>query len=104
MKKGNANKDWVQEHLSNFQQIHAVIGLMNKDRRFCATNDGGIRLVPRSAAREDVLCVLYGGRVLFVLRPCGKWYTLTSECYVHSLIDGEAMDIKHLETPELALC
>ena len=104
LEEGSVNKDWVQERLSNFQQIHAVIGLMNKNRRFCATIGGRIGMVPRSAAAGDVLCVLYGGRVPFVLRPCEKGYTLIGECYIHGLMDGEAMDMDQLESREFALC
>ena len=98
-----ANKDWVQERLLDFQQIHAVIGLMNKNRRFCSTTDGRIGLVPRSAAAGDVICVLYGGRVPYVLRPCKDGYTLIGECYIHGLMDGEAMDREQFESREFAL-
>ena len=104
LEEGSASKDWIQERISDFQQIHAVIGLMNKNRRFCATIDGRIGLVPKSAAAGDVVCVLYGGRVPFVLRPCGKGYTLIGECYIHGLMDGEAIDMKQLESREFALC
>ena len=104
LEEGSVNKDWVQEWLSNFQQIHAVIGLMNKNRRFCATIGGRIGMVPRSAAAGDIVCVLYGGRVPFVLRPCEKGYTLIGECYIHGLMDGEAMDMDQLESREFALC
>ncbi len=98
-----ANKDWVQERLLDFQQIHAVIGLMNKNRRFCSTTDGRIGLVPRSAAAGDVICVLYGGRVPYVLRPCKDEYTLIGESYIHGLMDGEAMDLGQFESREFAL-
>ena len=104
LEKGSANEEWMKERVSDFQQIHAVIGLMNKDRRFCATIDGRIGLVPRSAAAADVICVLYGGRVPFVLRPCEKGYTLIGECYIHGLMNGEAMDMKQSGSREFPLC
>jgi hypothetical protein len=43
---------------------------------------------------NDVLCVLYGGNVPFIIRPTtdGEAYTLVGECYVHDLMHGEAVD------------
>ena len=99
-----ANHEWVQERLLDFQQIHAVIGLMNNNRRFCSTTDGRIGLVPRSSAAGDLICVLYGGRVPYVLRPCEIGYSLIGECYIHGLMNGEAMDMEQMESREFALC
>jgi hypothetical protein len=39
----------------------------------------------------DKICVLFGGEVLFILRPAGETYRLVGECYVHGLMSGEAM-------------
>jgi hypothetical protein len=41
----------------------------------------------------DKVRVLVGGRVPFVHRPEREEFRLLSECYVHSIMDGEAMDI-----------
>lgn len=47
-------------------------------------------------AREDVrkgddISILFGGQVPFILRQHGETYQLKSECYVHGVMDGEAM-------------
>jgi hypothetical protein len=41
----------------------------------------------------DLVVVLFGGRVPFVLRQQGKRYTLIGECYIHDVMDGEAIDM-----------
>lgn len=41
----------------------------------------------------DIIVVLFGSRVPFVLRKCGSAYRLVSDCYVQGLMDGEAIDM-----------
>jgi hypothetical protein len=41
----------------------------------------------------DIICVPFGGKVPFSLKPLGDQYLLVGECYVHGLMDGEAMDM-----------
>ncbi|TPX13350.1 uncharacterized protein E0L32_006323 [Thyridium curvatum] len=40
----------------------------------------------------DVLCVLFGAATPIILRPDGSNYRFVGECYVHSLMKGEAVD------------
>ena len=49
-------------------------------------------MAPYSAHVGDLICVLFGGQTPFVLRkrePEG--YLLVGECYVHGIMDGEAI-------------
>lgn len=39
----------------------------------------------------DQVCILFGGNTPFVLRPCNEYYQLVGECYIHGMMDGEAM-------------
>ncbi|KAF2264635.1 hypothetical protein CC78DRAFT_568120 [Lojkania enalia] len=39
----------------------------------------------------DVVCILQGAQVPFVLRPKGSCFELVGECYVHAYMDGEAV-------------
>ncbi|KAF7543398.1 hypothetical protein G7046_g10008 [Stylonectria norvegica] len=39
----------------------------------------------------DVVAVLYGGRTPFVLREVDGGWVLLGECYVHGLMEGEAL-------------
>lgn len=47
----------------------------------------------RRRGAGDVVCVLFGNKVPFCLRPMGRRYLLVGECYVHGLMKGEAMDM-----------
>ena len=106
-KDGRVQQQQQQERHRQFQHMHAIVALMNKHRSFCSTAAGRIGLVPGTAKAGDVICVLYGGRVPYVLRPCKNgYYVLVGECYVHGLMDGEAMDVEEGQRSrrEFALC
>jgi hypothetical protein len=40
-----------------------------------------------------VVCVLYGGQTPFILRPKVERYQFIGECYVHGIMEGEALDL-----------
>jgi hypothetical protein len=55
----------------------------------------------------DVVTVLFGSRVPFILRKHGSGYRIVSTCYVQDLMDGEVMDMLKngdLETEMFAIC
>lgn len=64
-------------------------------RIFATTGKGYYVLGPAALEVGDVVCVLFGAKVPFCLRPIlgGKKYLLVGECYVHGLMKGEAMDM-----------
>jgi hypothetical protein len=70
------------------------------NRIFARTKKGYYVLGPKVMEEGDVVCVLYGGKMPFVLRPWGRYFLLVGECYVHGLMKGEAIDL--LERKELA--
>ena len=39
----------------------------------------------------DAVCVMFGGKVPMVLRRLGSCWVCISECYVHGIMDGEAV-------------
>ena len=47
--------------------------------------------------RDDLICVLFGGQTPFLLRPNGEHYTLLGPCYVHGVMDGEAMSMEEAD-------
>jgi hypothetical protein len=51
-----------------------------------------VGLAPESAEEGDLICILLGGQTPFVLRQAGDHYTLIGPCYVHGIMDGEAME------------
>jgi len=83
-----------------------------KNRRFCVTHGGQLTLAPPGSREGDVVCVIRGLQTPFIVRPVGQKintnsasaevpkerqsrlegeYHLVGECYVHGIMDGEAM-------------
>jgi hypothetical protein len=53
---------------------------------------GYIGLVPPKTKVGDKVCILFGGRTPFLLRDAGGGkHVLVGECYIHSVIDREAL-------------
>ena len=58
-------------------------------RSFVTTEEGYLGLAPSGARKGDILCVLRGGDVPFVLREKENGYwELVGEAYVHGIMDG----------------
>ena len=50
-------------------------------------------IVPAATRLGDLVCVLFGGQVLYTLRSTGQdLYEFVGECYIHGLMDGEAFE------------
>ena len=61
-------------------------------RRLVRTAKGYLGLVPREARTGDMIAILKGGRVPFVLRSRGGSWQLIGASYVHGVMHGEAFD------------
>ena len=68
--------------------LYATIG-----RSFVWSDNGYMCLAPGETRPGDQICILFGGHVLYILRPRGKNWSFVGECYVHGLMDGEAMSL-----------
>ncbi|KAK0710256.1 heterokaryon incompatibility protein-domain-containing protein [Lasiosphaeria miniovina] len=69
-------------------------------RVFARTIKGYFVLGPKVMAKGDRICVLWGGKMCFCLRPLDQGrFLLVGECYVHELMNGEA--IRQVEKNEL---
>jgi hypothetical protein len=60
-------------------------------RRLMRTLKGYLGIASMYAEVGDVVCVLFGGKVPMVLRRLGSCWVCISECYVHGVMDGEAV-------------
>lgn len=64
------------------------------DGRVFARTDKGYYVLGSSALElGDVVCVLFGSKVPFCLRPMGSRHLLVGECYAHGLMKGEVIDM-----------
>lgn len=89
--------DVVPEYLMQKDRSESISGLraflsLTESRRFAATNIGLAGYVPMRAKEGDLVCILYGSDVPFVVRKeAGGNYSLVGECYMHGIMNGEAL-------------
>ena len=75
-----------------------AIQIYSKGRRLAVTSRGGFACVPEQSQVGDVVCVLYGGRVPYVLRPLKDGgYRILGGAYVDGMMYGKALKIKGIE-------
>lgn len=75
-------------------EMRASMDVTRRNRGLCLTASGYVGLVPESTEPGDYVCILFGGQVLYVLRPTGSVshdHEYIGESYVHGLMDGEGM-------------
>jgi hypothetical protein len=63
------------------------------NRRMVLTEKGYLGLVPPETEKEDLVCILLGGDMPFILRAEGSYYKFVGESYVHGIMDGEVFDM-----------
>ena len=84
------------------RQVHVSMRNATFGRRLFWTAEGYMGLGPAAAKVGDQICVLHGGQVLYVLRArSANEHEFVGECYVHGLMDGEAMAMQmSLDLPD----
>ncbi|KAH0521990.1 hypothetical protein TsFJ059_005912 [Trichoderma semiorbis] len=67
----------------------------SSNRRFARTTRGYYVMGPQVMEEGDIICVLFGGKMPFCLRPCldSHRYLLVGECYIHGFMNGEAIEM-----------
>jgi hypothetical protein len=79
----------------NAKRFLDIATTMADQRARFTTSNGMIGLGPKAMQQDDLLSILYGASVPFIIRPKsdGLGYILIGECYVHDLMSGDA--VKH---------
>lgn len=72
-------------------QYSSALSRACTSRRFFTTRKGYIGLGPPTLQTDDNICILFGGRTPYILRPHGQSYCLIGECYIHGIMFGEAL-------------
>ncbi|KAJ4990240.1 heterokaryon incompatibility protein [Stagonosporopsis vannaccii] len=82
------------EHIRAAYRYYANCKPTVQGRRPFTTRGGMLGLGPSALKETDVVVVLFGGSVPFILRRLkGQGhYRLVGECYVHDVMDGQAVD------------
>ena len=76
--------------------MHMQLSYTCFGRRCGFTTDQKVGIFPAATKQGDLVAVLHGGLLLYVIRPCDNQpdkYTFVGECYVEGLMDGQAMHV-----------
>jgi hypothetical protein len=78
----------------NVLDYERVFKMRGQCRRFVLTETGRMALTLPAGRSGDVICVLFGGRTPFLLRPMLEphCYTFLGECFVRGIMDGEVIN------------
>lgn len=72
-------------------RFHQAFARACTDRRFFVTKEGRMGIGPDALKEGDIVTVLFGGNVPYVLRRTGSKYRFIGECYVPDLMSGESV-------------
>jgi hypothetical protein len=104
---GENGREAVLEYLKDaFTYLLCATLACGRGRRFAVTREGYLCLVPPGTEPGDMVCLILGAAVPFVLRLLNRSkdnlsegqhnsYVLVGECYVHGMMDGEIFNHEH---------
>ncbi|TPX13348.1 uncharacterized protein E0L32_006321 [Thyridium curvatum] len=94
-------ESWIQQYspsqgnqiaAGDVKQYDQAVESVCRGRKLFAATGCQMGLGPECLASGDVVCVILGGPVPYVLRPCrGGRYQFVGECYVPGYMAGEAV-------------
>jgi hypothetical protein len=77
-----------------YQSFEEYDGRVKKQRKIFTTEKHYIGLGPLLVQENDIICLIYGAKVPFLIRRRAEGaYLLVGECYVHGLMHGEGMSM-----------
>jgi hypothetical protein len=94
----NCIKSGIEPDVSSKKNLdrtyRVALGDMFKRRPFISSR-GYVGLAPAHAEAEDLICILYGCIVPYILRrnKTGTGYELVGESYAHGVMDGEFVEV-----------
>jgi hypothetical protein len=99
----NATEKPLPQDVQTLRDIEQIVHLYNAFRRqLFVTSEGNMGLGPLSMRADDMVVVLRGGILPFVLRKIGESYQFKGPAYVHGIMDGEAVETsKARNEPEM---
>ncbi|CCT73215.1 uncharacterized protein FFUJ_10103 [Fusarium fujikuroi IMI 58289] len=102
-------EDQLPEEYTKSEEVFAIKALgyfaaIARSRRFARTDMGLAAYVPMRARRGDLVVVLYGSKVPFVVREKGDGrYCLVGECYMDGIMRGEGIRFAEYENRDIEL-
>jgi hypothetical protein len=81
-----------EEFQNNARKFVDGFSRFYNNRRVFGSEAGGLGWRPDPMRGGDVVCVLNGMDMPFVVRKLGEAFVVIGNVYVHGIMDGEAMD------------
>jgi hypothetical protein len=85
----------MRRKLQNYQgteEFFIAVRMVNSKRKLLRIEQGLIGIGPHTLRPGDLVCILFGGLIPYVLRPNGEQFIFLGECYVHGIMNGEALE------------
>jgi hypothetical protein len=84
---------WSGDELAAISNFCTAVEFACRGRRYFSTKNGRVGIGPASALPGDLVCVFFSGPTPYIIRPSesGSAYRFLGECYVHGLMDSEAL-------------
>ncbi len=79
--------------LNQQRNLRLLVAVADEDHCFFITPKGYMGLSSVILAHTDLIVILFGASVPFVLRRVDDQYTLIGEAYVHGFMNGEAIEM-----------
>jgi hypothetical protein len=95
---GYSSEQELMDAIFHYTRFNSAYGQFTSGRRFCVTKNGYIGMVPPGTEPGDLVCILFGADTPFVIRDTTaprrmlNSYTLVGDCYIHGMMDGEALE------------
>lgn len=89
--QSDAEYSSTSEHATHQGNILRALGSALQDRRLSTTDRGYLCHCPPYIRRGDIVAILFGCQVPVLLRKHGDSYDFIGTCYVHGIMQGEAI-------------
>ena len=90
---------YKQGKSGNWESWASVARIATWGHSFFTTTEGYMGLGSQAMKVDDVVVILAGGEVPFILRRDGEFFQLVGECYVYGIMNGQAVrDLAKRET------
>jgi hypothetical protein len=91
-------------NMKDFKYYSTTVGKWSSGRSFCATANNYLGWVAKGVRPGDFVCILKGAEVPFVLRMEDENWNIHGDCYIHGIMDGEAVSEDGLEEQTFVIC
>lgn len=83
----------TQPHIQHIARYDQAVLVASENRCFFSTTSGHVGIGPKVILPGDIVAIIYGSRMPFVLRQSGEYYRMLGDSYVHGIMDGEAVPV-----------